>query len=532
MQENNNFKLYDFYDWQLDAYNTIRDHSAVLTAPTGSGKTLVAYLWAGIVDADTGRVKIPDARRIIFTAPIKALSNERYLDLRRMGLDVGLETGDFKRNEGASIICCTQEIYTMKYARIPDQKLIVDEFHYIFSDSDRARMYIDGIKNTDAYTPILVMSATLGNVKSVGRYLSKTCNRKFVVHESKDRVTELIFSPDKPLKPEQIHDALAFVFSQKGAMNLAELIADTRKRLPKKSVTRLVELAEILEVGKIPSCLYKGVGIYHGGMFPKEKLLVESAFRERLLDVVAGTNALALGVNLPAQYAIFAQLIQYYTCQPISKSEFLQMSGRAGRKGLFDPGYVTWLKNSPFEYKFMDTGKIFRKLMRKAPEKSQIFLRPAYGKLLRQQVSLKDEADYIAKYSLPELEPKSVLKELKSAMEKIKFVVSRIAHGSERRIFLGILADIWYDEMEIEENLEMARLFLEEASPSAMMAAKLILQYERNYLQSLLKIKRFANQLPENIGFRQMDELNKTIDSIDPTIYGFEEKLGEIETSR
>ena len=75
----------------------------------------------------------------------------------------------------------------------------------------------------------------------------------------------------------------------------------------------------------------------------------------------------------------------------------------------------------------------------------------------------------------------------------------------------------------------MARLFLEEPNPSALMAAKLLIPYERNYLQALLKVKRFANRLPKNRRFRLMSDLNKTVDTIDPTIYGFEEKLGEIE---
>ena len=109
---------FEFYDWQRNAYSHIAGQSAVLSAPTGSGKTLCAYLWAGLLDEE-GNVRRPDSGRIIFTAPIKALSNERYMDLRRMGLDVGIETGDFKRNEGAQVICCTQEIYTMKYAPLP-----------------------------------------------------------------------------------------------------------------------------------------------------------------------------------------------------------------------------------------------------------------------------------------------------------------------------------------------------------------------------------------------------------------------------
>ena len=518
-----------FYDWQIRAYNHIKDNSAVLSAPTGAGKTLVAYLWAGLLTLDGEINPNPDASRIIFTAPIKALSNERYLDLRRMGLDVGIETGDFKRNEGASIICCTQEIYTMKYANTPGQKLIVDEFHYIFTDASRARMYIDGIRNTDPETQILVMSATLGGVKSVGKYLGDICGRDFVIHQARKRITELIFQPNDPPKLHEIHDALVFLFSQRGVVDLADQIARTRKRIPPENVKRIDELAKILEVKKTLPGIYKGVGIYHGSMLPKEKLLIESAFRERLLDVVCGTNALALGVNLPAQYVIFAQLVNYYNYMPITRNEFLQMAGRAGRKGLFDPGYVTFLKDSGFECGQFRTGVIFRQLMAKNSEPAVITLTPSYGKLLRRQVLIEDEAMYIAEYSLPSRDIEAVMKELKAGMKKIDILAKRMVRGSSRSRFMRILAEIWYDEMEIEENLEMARLFLDEGNPSAIMAAKLIIQYERNYLQALLKVKRFANQLPSSRRFRLMDELNRTVDTIDPTIYGFEEKLGEIE---
>lgn len=521
-----------FYDWQLRAYAHIKDNNAVLSAPTGSGKTLVAYLWAGILNIDGQINSQPEARRIIFTAPIKALSNERYLDLRRMGLDVGIETGDFKRNEGAGIICCTQEIYTMKYARVPNQKLIVDEFHYIFNDESRTRNYIDGIKNTDPDTQILVMSATLGGVKNVGRYLSEICRRDFVIHAGRKRITELIFQPDNPVKLHEIHDALVFLFSQRGVIDLADMISRTRKRIPPENVKRIDELAKILEVKRTLPFLYKGVGVYHGSMLPKEKLLVESAFRERLLDVVCGTNALALGVNLPAEYVIFAQLVNYYNYMPITRNEFLQMAGRAGRKGLFDPGYVTFLKDSEFECGHFKTGAIFRKLMAKEAEHAVIRLTPSYGRLLRNQVLIDVEAEYIAEYSLPSRNVNEVMREMKSGMRKINFLAKRLVRKGSRERFLKILAEIWYDEMEIEENLEMARLFFDEGNPSALMAAKLIVQYERNYLQALLKIKRFANRLPSNRRFRLMDELNKTVNSIDPTIYGFEEKLGEIEAGQ
>lgn len=523
--------IMNFYDWQIRAFHHIKDSNAVMSAPTGAGKTLIAYLWAGILNKDGSVNKDFDAERIIFTAPIKALSNERYLDLRRMGLDVGIETGDFKRNEGARLLCCTQEIYTMKYSHFSNQKLIIDEFHYIFTDADRARTYIDGIKNTPPDTQILVMSATMGGIKNIGKYLSNVCMRDFVIHAGKTRATELIFKPDNPAQIFNIHDALVFLFSQRGVMELADKISATRKRINPAQVKRLEELAAILEVKKTIPFLYRGVGIYHGSMLPKEKLLVESAFRERLLDVVCGTNALALGVNLPAQFVIFAQLINYHDYKPISKNEFLQMSGRAGRKGLFDPGYVTWLKNSPFESEFFETGKIFKKLMNQPQEQAVIKLNPSYGKLLRGQSLIEFEAEYIAEYSLPALSPEVVLTDLELGMRRINQAASKLARGKNRAKFKKVLAEIWYDEMEIDENLEMARLFLEESSPSALMAARLLSQYERNYLQALLKVKRFANRLPNNRRFRLMRELNETVETIDPTIYGFEEKVSEIEKS-
>ena len=87
-----------FYSWQNDAVKAIGSGSAILSAPTGSGKTWVAYVWAGLMDP-SGAPAAPSGR-VIFTAPIKALSNERYMELRSMGFDAGLETGDFKKNAG------------------------------------------------------------------------------------------------------------------------------------------------------------------------------------------------------------------------------------------------------------------------------------------------------------------------------------------------------------------------------------------------------------------------------------------------
>ncbi|MBL3593969.1 MAG: DEAD/DEAH box helicase [Synergistaceae bacterium] len=516
-----------FYPWQIAAFRRLEGRSGVLSAPTGSGKTWVAYLWTGLIDTD-GQGHQP-RRPVIFTAPIKALSNERYMDLRRMGFDVGIETGDFKKNEGASIICCTQEIYTMKYAGRPGITLVIDEFHYIFDDPDRARSYIDGIRLTHPDSPVLVMSATFGGAEKVGRYLKRLTGRPFELYESQERATKLLYKPRTPLTASRIKDALVFVFSQRGAAELAELIAAERPLIDEEGRKRLDDLAAILQVDSLAPPLERGIGIYHGGMLPKEKLLVESAFRERILDVVVGTNALALGVNLPAETVVFGQLVRYHDRRPISKNEFLQMAGRAGRKGLFDRGFVTWFKNSPCESRGTDTGAAFRKLLKNPPEKAAVTLRPEYGKLLREEIAVDEEARYIARFSLPNSDVRLVEEELRSGLRKIAKAVRRLVPASQRQRFRLILADLWYGEMDIDENLEMAILFHLRERPQAMTAAEVLEPFERNYLQALLKVKRFANRLPQGYAFDGLAELNDAVEAIDPTIYGFEEKLDEIE---
>lgn len=522
--------MISFYPWQLDAWSRIEGQSAVLAAPTGSGKTLVAYLWAGLLDS-AGQPRRPE-ERVIFTAPIKALSNERYLDLRGLGFEVGLETGDFKKNAGARVLCCTQEIYTLKYAGKPGIRLVVDEFHYIFTDSRRARTYVDGIRATSPEVPILVMSATFGNPEHVRSYLARVTGRPFVLVENEERATELVFREKPIVRPGEVRDALVFVFSREGVKELAEQIAGVRRSLPREMLDRLEEMARIFGVAELPPPLYKGVGLYHGSLLPKEKLLVETAFRERILDVVVGTNALALGVNLPAETVLFAQLAWYHDDRPLSRNEFLQMAGRAGRKGHFDTGYVTWIADSPWENRNFLIDDLYRDLLFRTPEPARIDLAPAFGRLLREETTPSSEAETVAFGSLPERDYRDVYTEIRAALRSVDRWVKRLVPHHLRRRFRAVLGDIWFEEMEVGENLQMAWLFCEEERPSSLAAATIVERYERNRLQALLKIKRFANALPEGYSFARMGELEAEVERIDETVFTFEECLQEISESR
>jgi superfamily II helicase len=510
------------YDWQVRAIERTEDRSAIIAAPTGSGKTWVAYRWAGLMDAD-GSPSLPSASRVIFTAPIKALSNERYLDLRRMGFDVGLETGDFKKNPGAAIMCCTQEIYTIKYAHVPNQKVIVDEFHFIFGSPERTRAYIDGIRGTSADSKLLVMSATFGDPQTVRRYLEDIARRDFELFETSERVTKLVYHK-KGVPYVRIHDALVFVFSRRGAEHTARQIARTRKKLPRADRARLREMAEILEVTKTQETLLYGVGVYYGSLYPKEKLLVEMAFRERILDVVVGTDALSLGVNLPAESVIFAQMAKYID-GPLTRNEFSQMAGRAGRKGFFETGYVSFIARSKTEHHDYDTETLYRRVMNSPSEPAAIHLQAAVGKLLKGSITVEQEARVIADCSLPRITYEQARCEVEELLLLIRRTLDLIKNRDERKKMEAALADLWFDEMSVPGNFAIAYLFVTQGEPDAMKAAEIISSEERNYLQALLKVKRYAGRMPDRYRFSGIERIDATVERIDVTVFGFEEKI-------
>jgi superfamily II RNA helicase len=510
------------YEWQERAIGRVRDKNAILSAPTGSGKTWVAYRWAEVMDAE-GNAQIPSADRVIFTAPIKALSNERYLELRRMGFDVGLETGDFKKNSGASVLCCTQEIYTIKYAHVPNQRVIVDEFHFIFGSPERTRAYIDGIRGTSGESMLLVMSATFGDPQTVRSYLEEMARRDFELFETKERVTKLVYRK-KGTPYARIHDALVFVFSRRGAEHTANQIAKTRKKIQRSERARLREMAEILEVSKSPETLLYGVGVYYGSLFPKEKLLVEMAFRERILDVVVGTDALSLGVNLPAESVIFAQMAKYVD-GPLTHNEFLQMSGRAGRKGYFETGHVSFIARSKTEHHDYDTETLYREILDSPSEPATIYLQPAVGRLLKGQVTVETEARMIADCSLPRISYERARTEVEELLTLIRRALGLIKNPQERKKLQAALADLWFDELSVPGNFAIAQMFVTDGEPDAMKAAGVLSGEEKNYLQALLKVKRYAGRMPEGYKFSNMERIDATVERIDVTVFGFEEKI-------
>ena len=144
-----------------------RDISLFVSAPTGSGKTVLADY---VIERSFER-----NRRVIYTAPIKALSNQKFRDFTaRHGEQVGIMTGDVTINPTAPLIIMTTEIYRntlledvgrlSRYAWI-----IFDEIHYL-DDPERGTVWEESILFTPPQINLLCLSATIPNVQELAQW--------------------------------------------------------------------------------------------------------------------------------------------------------------------------------------------------------------------------------------------------------------------------------------------------------------------------------------------------------------------------
>ena len=101
----------------------------------------------------------------------------------------------------------------------------------------------------------------------------------------------------------------------------------------------------------LPNILRRGVGIHHGGLIPIVKEVIELLFQEGLLKVLFTTETFAMGINMPAKTVVFTSMEKFDgdDFRFLTGGEFIQMSGRAGRRGLDDRGYTILMANKKLE---------------------------------------------------------------------------------------------------------------------------------------------------------------------------------------
>ena len=359
------------------------EKNVILNTPTGSGKSLVA--------AALHFKSLAQGRRSIYTCPIKALVNEKWLALcREFGPEnVGLSTGDASVNRDAPILCCTAEILAnsalREGARANVQDVIMDEFHY-YADRERGAAWQVPLL-TLPQTRFLLMSATLGENAFFEEELTRLNGLETITIASKDRPVPLEFSyAETPLA--QTLEALVIGgkapvyvvhFTQLEAAQSAQDFMSTNvcTREEKERIAHALEGFKFSSPygPEIKKWLQHGIGLHHAGLLPKYRVLVEQLAQRGLLKVICGTDTLGVGINVPIRTVLFTQLCKFggQKTAILSARDFHQIAGRAGRKGFDDCGWVVAqapahaIENLLLEQKQAGGGKKFVK--RKPPER-------------------------------------------------------------------------------------------------------------------------------------------------------------------
>jgi len=373
--------------------------NVILNTPTGSGKSLVALAFQFQA--------LCLGQRSVYTCPIKALVNEKFLALcRDFGPEnVGMMTGDASVNPRAPILCCTAEILANRAlaegAESDVRSVVMDEFHY-YSDPERGYAWQVPLL-TLSKARFLLMSATLANTEFFERELERLTGARSVTVRSDRRPVPLEFEYSETPLAEKVQELAQMkrapiylvYFTQRAASEAAQDLMS----LALCSKEEKAQLATELETVKFNSpfgkdvkrWLRSGIGVHHAGLLPKYRILVEKLAQRGLLKLICGTDTLGVGINVPIRTVMFTQLWKYdgKKAAILNVRDFRQVAGRAGRRGYDDKGYVVVqapdyvIENKRAEEKAAGDLKKLRKIVKqRAPEGSVGWDAKTFEKLL------------------------------------------------------------------------------------------------------------------------------------------------------
>ena len=395
---------FELDDFQKEACEIIDNgESVVVCAPTGAGKTVIAQ------HAINNALK--QGCRIFYTTPLKALSNQKFYDFcEQYGADkVGLLTGDTSINRGAQIVIMTTEVfrnmlYGTNFGAVADnlkdvRYVVLDEVHYM-NDEQRGTVWEESIIYCPTNIQIIALSATVANCDELTNWINTVHSKtklvntdfrpvplRFFYFDSSQPYKLLpLLTPDgklnnkiKPEKPQwargkdkrkktyvkqiiqnladnDMLQAIYFTFSRKKCDEQMEkcsgLGLNTRKEQEeiKAFIEEFIAENPHLYGNKHIEYLIQGVASHHAGLLPAWKNLVEKLFQKGLIKVVFATETLAAGINMPARSTVISSTSKRTDSghRMLTANEFLQMSGRAGRRGMDKVGYVT-VVGTPFQ---------------------------------------------------------------------------------------------------------------------------------------------------------------------------------------
>ncbi|KAF4472017.1 atp-dependent rna helicase dob1 [Fusarium albosuccineum] len=419
-----NFKLDPFQS--LSVASIEREESVLVSAHTSAGKTVVAeYAVAQCLKRN---------QRVIYTSPIKALSNQKYRDFEAIFGDVGLMTGDVTINPTASCLVMTTEILrSMLYRGSEIMRevawVVFDEIHYM-RDKTRGVVWEETIIMLPDKVRYVFLSATIPNAFQFAEWIAKihhqACHVVYtdfrptplqnyffpaggtgarLIVDEKSNFNEQNFNlvmqeveekkgadPNDPTARQKgkgknkktnkggadsgsdiakiirmtikkkFNPVIVFNFSKRECENMAMNISslsfndDSEKAMVRKVFSSAIESLseqdrELPQIVNLLPLLERGIGVHHSGLLPILKETIEILFQESLIKVLFATETFSIGLNMPAKTVVFTQVTKWdgVKRRPLTSSEYIQMAGRAGRRGLDARGIVIMMIDDKLE---------------------------------------------------------------------------------------------------------------------------------------------------------------------------------------
>ncbi|KAG2483942.1 hypothetical protein HYH03_017262, partial [Edaphochlamys debaryana] len=451
------------YPFKIDPFQQVAvncleaGHSVMVAAHTSAGKTVVAeYAFA---------MGLRDKTRVVYTSPLKALSNQKYRELAEEFVDVGLMTGDVTINPNASCLVMTTEILRSMLYRGSEvvrevQLIVYDEIHYL-RDKERGVVWEESIILAPKQARFVFLSATIPNAREFAEWVAKTHGSPCHVVYTDYRPTPLqhymfpagadglymvvdergvfrddnfqkaiavlqdgadgggaggkgkggkggeggkggaapaggadsaksdIFKLVRMIMERNYDPVIVFSFSKRECEALAsqmsplELNSAEEKALVANIYWSALECLsqddqKLPQIAAMLPMLQRGVGVHHSGLLPIVKEVVEILFQEGLLKVLFATETFSTGLNMPAKTVVFTNVKKYDggVFRWITSGEYIQMSGRAGRRGLDDRGVVILMLDQRLE------PPVAKEMVRGAPDTLYSAFHLGYNMLL------------------------------------------------------------------------------------------------------------------------------------------------------
>lgn len=454
---------FELDDFQKRAIGFLKNGiSVVVSAPTGSGKTAIAEFVIEEALKTNERVfyttplkalsnqKFQDFRKKFGEKNVGILTGDIAISRNAQIL---VMTTEIYRNMlyGTLLGSVDENLKNLKY-------LVLDECHYM-NDRDRGTVWEESIIYSPKQIQILALSATIANAKELTEWISSVHSKTELI-ESFERPVPLRFyyfkdfqlipllTTDKKLNPnlkehrdsfksqkqkfkdlkrlenkrtakipdlvKSLHEkallsGIYFVFSRKGcnialkecqSLGYTLLTHDERKELSNLIQKRIYGNEYLFKHRQLDS-LYQGMAVHHAGLLPQWKSIVEDLFSKGLIKIVFATETLAAGINMPAKTTVISSLGKHGDLghKGLTSNEFLQMSGRAGRRGMDKVGNVV-VKESmgytasiaaklatgfpdPLESQFTPNyAMALNLLQRHTPEEIKVLLNKSFGQYL------------------------------------------------------------------------------------------------------------------------------------------------------